>query len=90
MIFGKNYNFLNSDFYGVILLSNLRFMRSMQMITNENPIGMLNSIGLRPRKIVQVANEQYEVPIGATFTRRIKTDVTVSVLNERRGRLYLK
>ena len=60
------------------------------MITNENPIGMLNSIGLRPRKIVQVANEQYEVPIGATFTRRIKTDVTVSVLNERRGRLYLK
>jgi len=67
-----------------------RAPRSMQMITNENPIGMLNSIGLRPRKIVQVANEQYEVPIGATFTRRIKTDVTVSVLNERRGRLYLK
>jgi hypothetical protein len=62
---------------------------SMQMITGEHPIGMLNSIGLRARTFSKVANEQFEIPVGTVLTRRVKTDVKVAIAN-RTGNLFLK
>ena len=52
---------------------------TVNLTTNEHPIGMLHSLGLRARNVKQVRQEEVQVRLGKCCTRRMKTDLIVAM-----------